>query len=193
MEVRARQAEERWKDQSVEEEKWSEKCGRMFLLVKHLICLFIPLRRRSLQLIDTQRFLRRQASRFEQIRECFPSSSSSSSSPSPKSRFRISVIAILAQRRFLSFSRHENQFHSLEENNLPFDETILLNFTEHSFSPSSLLALLNRLTPTLLPGFVSLLSSLSFTLSFLSSLLKLIASSVPRSSIPKVSDVPLLF
>ena len=176
MESRAHQAEQRWKEQNHSSEQFEEKSSRIFSIVRHLVSLFIPLRRRYLQLIDANRYLRQHSSRFDQIQRSFPFR------PSAKNRFRIAVISILAFGRFRSFPSF-------------VDERIVQTLNEQTFlneDPTTINSLLNRLVPPIVKGSNKQFFSLLFSSTMFNSrsLIKLIASALPRSSVTKVIDSP---
>ena len=82
------------------------------------------MRRRYFQLIDSNRFIKKELSRFNQIKQIV------NSNIFIKNRFRISVISIIAFQRFVSF-KNNSSFTNLRSSNIIYDQNILSTFNRN--------------------------------------------------------------
>ena len=126
---------------TLREEKQKIKC-----VVQHLLSLWIALGHRSVQLKQSNRFLREELHRFDQIKQLF------ARRVSCKTRFRVAVLSLLAMHRFRFFARHSTCLRlpssnvSYEKNLLDVDDQFLWSLSSSDVF-SSLLVQFHRLSP----------------------------------------------
>ncbi|CAF0894128.1 unnamed protein product [Adineta steineri] len=174
MEIRTNEAEHLLNNKDKSTNELIEQSDKFFVILKHLISIWIPLRRRYFQLIDSNRFLKQELLRFNQIKQIVNLNSSI------KNRFRIYVITIIALKRFLSFKTNSSIV-TIRSSNIVYDQNILSTFNRNFIQNinydeifQSLIIQLNRLHSPIQKG----------------SLIKLIAGGLPKSSsYTKTSDL----
>jgi len=121
MEIRANEAEHRLTNENQSRNELINQSDKFHLILKHLISIYIPLRRRYFQLIDSNRFIKQELNRFNQIKQIF------NSNYLIKNRFRIYVISIIAFKRFSSF-KNNSSFINIRSSNIIYDKNILESF-----------------------------------------------------------------
>jgi hypothetical protein len=153
MEIRANEAEHRLTNESQSKTQLNDQSEKFHLILKHLISLWIPLRRRYFQLIDGNRFIKQEFNRFYQIKQIL-----NSNIPNKK-RFRIYVITILAFKRFSNF-KNNSSFVNIRSSNIIYDKNILSTFNQNFIQSinyedifQSLIIQLNRLYSPINKGF----------------------------------------
>jgi hypothetical protein len=124
MEIRANEAEHRLTNENKSNNELLDELDKFDLILKHLISILIPLRRRYFQLIDSNRFIKQELNRFYQIKQIL------NSNIFIKNRFRISVISIIAFKRFLSF-KINSSFTNIRSSNIIYDQNILETFNKN--------------------------------------------------------------
>jgi hypothetical protein len=124
MEIRANEAEHRLTNENKSNNELLEELDKFDLILKHLISILIPLRRRYFQLIDSNRFIKQELNRFYQIKQIL------NSNIFIKNRFRIYVISIIAFKRFLSF-KINSSFKNIRSSNIIYDQNILEIFNKN--------------------------------------------------------------
>ena len=132
---------EKIQTRTLREEKQKIKC-----VVQHLLALWIALGYRSVQLKQSNRFLREEFHRFDQIKQLF------ARRVSAKTRFRVAVLSLLAMNRLRFFARHSSCVRlpssnvSYEKNLLNVDDQFLSSLSSSDVF-ASLLAQFHRLSP----------------------------------------------
>ena len=181
MEVRANEAEHRLTHENQSKTQLNDQSEKFNLILKHLISLWIPLRRRYFQLIDSNRFLKQELNRFYQIKQIV------NSNILVKNRFRTYVITIIAFKRFLTF-KNNSSFINVRSSNIIYDQNILDSFNQNFIQTinyedifQSLIIQLNRLYSPINKGYTF---SFNFykKLFLFRSLIKILAGGLPRSS-----------
>jgi len=124
MEIRANEAEHRLTNENQSRNELINQSDKFHLILKHLISIWIPLRRRYFQLIDSNRFIKQELNRFYQIKQIL------NSNIFIKNRFRIYVISIIAFKRFLSF-KINSSFTNIRSSNIIYDQNILETFNKN--------------------------------------------------------------
>jgi len=124
MEIRANEAEHRLTNENKSNNELIDELDKFDLILKHLISIWIPLRRRYFQLIDSNRFIKQELNRFYQIKQIL------NSNIFIKNRFRIYVISIIAFKRFLSF-KINSSFKNIRSSNIIYDQNILETFNKN--------------------------------------------------------------
>ncbi|CAF0949584.1 unnamed protein product, partial [Adineta ricciae] len=176
MEIHAKESEQRFSSEKKSKNDLSEQMEKYDLILKHLISLWLPLQRRYLQLIDSNRFLKQEYVRYNQIKQIlnpnrlFPN------------RFRLYAISIIAAKRFSSLKKNSLSVKLLSaSSNVFYDENILSNYNKKNFISNlnfdqlfpSLIHQLNRFYSPIQKG----------------TLLKSIANGLPKSSFTKTNDL----
>src|ERR1700749_1601216 len=100
MEIRANEAEHRLTNENQSKTDLINQSEKFHLILKHLISIYIPLRRRYQLLIDSNKFIKQEFNRFYQIKQMF------NSNLEIKNRFRVYVISIIAFKRFSKFKNN---------------------------------------------------------------------------------------
>ncbi|CAF3417948.1 unnamed protein product [Rotaria socialis] len=169
METRANEYEQLLKVSNNENKKNIDEINKFNLILKHLISLLIPIRRRYFQLIDTNRFLKDEYSKYNKIKSIIYLDQLMKQK---KKSLRIYIISIIASKRFISF-KNKSSIKCIHSTNFIYDQSIIYSFnlnfiqsinTEQIFQ--SLINQLNRFYSPITRG----------------SLIKLIAQGIPKSS-----------
>ncbi|CAF2102779.1 unnamed protein product [Rotaria magnacalcarata] len=169
METRANEYEQLLKISNNENKKNIDEINKFNLILKHLISLLIPIRRRYFQLIDTSRFLKEEYNKYNKIKSIIYLDQLLKQK---KKSLRIYIILIIASKRFISF-KNKSSVKCIHSTNFIYDQSIIyafnLNFiqsinTEQIFQ--SLINQLNRFYSPITKG----------------SLIKLIGQGIPKSS-----------
>lgn len=185
MEKRAIQAEQKVNEHFHHQNKFHDQA---FISIKYLISLFIPLRRKYFQLLDSYKYLKHESIPFQQIKSIIQPNSHSH-----RNRFRVFVITIIAMKRFHSL-KGSSHILNVPSTTFIYDQNILSNINSdfiqsiHSNDVfQSLIFQFNRLFPPILKGLFSYSPFSQLFFSIFRSLIKLLAGGIPRSSSTKVS------
>jgi len=152
MEKRANEAEHRLNNENQSKNQLIDQTDKFNLILKHLISIYLPLRRRYFQLIDSNKLIKQEFYRFYQIKQMIHSNSLI------KNRFRIAVISIIALKRFSSF-KNNSSLTNIPSSNIIYDQKILSSFNTNFIQSinyndifQSLIIQLNRLHPPITKG-----------------------------------------
>lgn len=153
MEKRAIQAEFKLNEHFHQQNQSNDQS---FLSLKYLIALFIPLRRRFYQLLDSYKYLKHQSIALEQIKSLLQPQGYQRTN-----RFRVAVIGVMAMKRFgalKTFSHIEN----VPSTTFIYDQKVLLmiksDFNQSIHSNDVLQSLIfqfNRFFPPIVKGYFS--------------------------------------
>ncbi|CAF1169976.1 unnamed protein product [Rotaria sordida] len=167
MEIRANENEELLKISDETNKKNVDEKDKLNIILKHIISLYVPIRQRYIQLIDSNRFIKQELNKFNKIKQIL-----NSNNLIEKKSFRIYVISIIAFNRF-SFFINKSSIKYIFSSNIIYDQYILSSFNFHFIQLinidhifQSFFIQLNRFYPTITKG----------------SLIKLIAGGVQTSS-----------
>lgn len=154
MEIRANEAEHRLTSENQSKSELMNQSEKFHLILKHLISIYIPLRRRYFQLVDSNRFVKQESNRYSQLKQVLQSNSSN------KNRFRIYAISIIAFKRFSSF-KNNTSINNIRSSNIIYDKNILSSFNTNFIQSinyedifQSLIIQLNKLYSPITKGFV---------------------------------------
>jgi chromosome segregation ATPase len=152
MEIRANEAEHRLNNENQSKNQLMEQTDKFNLILKHLISIYIPLRRRYFQLIDSNKLIKQEFYRFNQIKQMIHSNTSI------KNRFRIAGITIIALKRFSLF-KNNSSLTNIPSSNTIYDQKILSSFNMNFIQTinyndifQSLIIQLNRLYSPIIKG-----------------------------------------
>lgn len=154
MEKRAIQAEQRFQEHLKNE-------NHSMNFIQHFVSLFLPLRRRYFQLIDSYKYLKQELVPYQQIKQILPINSRQD-----KNRFRIFVISIMAMKRFVAL-KNQSHIQLVPSSTFIYDKKILSLVNQdflqsiHGNDPfQSFIFQFNRLSPPILKGFEFLLQQI---------------------------------
>ena len=152
MEIRANEAEHRLNNENQSKNQLMDQTEKFNMILKHLISIYIPLRRRYFQLIDSNKFYKQEIFRFYQIKQIIHPNSSI------KNRFRVAAIGIIAFKRFSSLKNNSSLI-NIPSSNIIYDQKILSSFNTNFIQSvnyndifQSLIIQLNRLFSPIIKG-----------------------------------------
>ena len=160
MEKRAIQAEQKINEQYHHQNKSNDQS---FLSMKYLISLFIPLRRKYFQLLDSYKYLKHESIPFQQIKTLIQPHSQ-------RNRFRIFVITVIAMKRFCLL-KGNSHLEYVPSTTFIYDQKILSTINSDFIQSihsndlfQSLVFQFNRYFPPILKGYSHIQHFLNYSL-----------------------------
>jgi len=151
MEKRAKEAEFKLNNQN----QLDVQYDKFNLICKHLISIYLPLKRKYFQLIDSKKLMKNEFDRFDQIKHLIQSNSKTK-----VNRFRVYVISIVAFKRFHLLKNSSCSIQKIPSTNTFYDQSILDNFNQNLLQSihfqdifQSLIILFNKLSPMTPKGY----------------------------------------
>ncbi|CAF3658151.1 unnamed protein product [Rotaria sp. Silwood1] len=125
MEIRANENEQLLKLSNEKSEKLNNEKDKIELILKHVISLWIPIRLRYNQLIDSNRFIKQELNKYNKIKQIL-----NLNKLIKKKTFRIYIITIIAFKRFIII-KNKSSFKYIYSSNIIYDQYVLSTFNSN--------------------------------------------------------------